>query len=104
MDPRPSLHDVLPLDPGDVVGELVGPPVLPLGPPVARVSGKPRIARPGKRRQARDGRVLIRLKSSDPGLLIEVRALPLEIRVGPVLAIEEADARFVNHVRAKIAG
>src|SRR5450432_1820008 len=104
MDSGTGLDDVTALDPRQAVRHLVRPAVLPLGTSVARVPGKSAQAGPAERRQARNGNVLISFETGQAGLLIERRALPLEIGIGTILPIQKADAHFVDHVGTQIAG
>ena len=104
VDASAEFDDVPALDPGQVIGEFVGPAILPFWPAVAGIAGETGVAGQGEGRQAGDGRVLIPFEPGDSGLLCSVRHPGPGSKRGPVLAVAEADARLVNHVATQVAG
>jgi hypothetical protein len=89
------------LDPGQVVGQFIRGPVLPLRPSVIDLSGedRPKIAREVKDREARERYVLKACQRGgvDASRQVHGGSLSLEVGCGPVLPLKVAKQELVDY-------
>src|ERR1041384_5920532 len=99
MNPAAEFYNVLPFDPGQIVGDLLFPAGFPLLSALAGITRKAGVAGPGEGRQAGDAGILVSFEARNPRLFVEVRTLTLKIGVRPVLAIGEAHSNLMDDRR-----